>query len=160
MIYSKKEAKSTLNKSSHFLSSSSFLLLIFVTNKPANPLTCAELRQPLCYRNRRYSPRYQLVHHSCLFDPLADSSSYLKCIFRILENVEVMLPTVMLGRCVILLLLVVMSLLISFSQKCLRSQTHALGSRKGFAWSSCAVYLCLACSWLHLSGWPILRSSR
>lgn len=76
--------KSIFNKSSHTpRSSSSFLLLILVANKPADPLTRAELRQLLCRRNPRYSPRYQLVHQLCLFDPLADSPSCLRCIFSV-----------------------------------------------------------------------------
>lgn len=74
--------KSTSNKGSRTpRSSSSFLLLILVANKPADPVTRAELRQLLCRRNPRYSPRYQLVHQLCLFDPLADSPSCLRCIF-------------------------------------------------------------------------------
>lgn len=75
--------------------------LIFVANKPPDPLTRAELRQSPCCMNPRYSPRHQLVHHLCLFDPLADSPSSLKCIFRILSNVEAMLPTVTLVEGVI-----------------------------------------------------------
>lgn len=82
----KKAAKSTSNKNNHFLPACSFLLLIFVANKPANPLTCTELRQSRCRGNPRYSPRYQLVHHLCLFDPLAGSPSCLKYIFGILEK--------------------------------------------------------------------------
>lgn len=78
-------SKSTSNKSSRAprSSSSTFLLLILVANKPADPLTRAELRQLLCRRNPRYSPRYQLVHQLCLFDPLADSPSCLRCIFSV-----------------------------------------------------------------------------
>lgn len=85
-IKKKKKAamsKSTSNKSSRAPCSSSFLLLILVANKPADPLTRAELRQLLCRRNPRYSPRYQLVHQLCLFDPLADSPSCLRCIFSV-----------------------------------------------------------------------------
>lgn len=140
-------SKSTSNKSNHILLSSSFLLLIFVTNKPANPLTCVELRQLLCRRNPRYSPQYQLVHQLCLFDPLADSPSCLKCIFSVLEkykcdfahsNVEQM------RHCASASCHVTSC---QFLLKCLQSQT-CIGVKKRI----CPVKLC----YLHKAGYILM----
>lgn len=68
------------------LSLPSFQLLLSVTNKAANPLTCVGLHQMQCRRNPRYSPWYQLVRRLCLFDPLADSPIPLKFIFSELQK--------------------------------------------------------------------------
>lgn len=84
-------------------------------------------RHLLCRRNPRYSPRYQLVHQLCLFDPLADSPFCLKCIFSILKKyINVTLPTV------IVLLPVVVPLLLDISWNVCKVERMCLSARNGF----------------------------